>query len=77
VSITDHPGYCELFWANLGAEDANLLESKVSIPTNFTMVRSASTACTHGKAGMLNFNRKISMTLTINQVKICKKKTFF
>ena len=71
MSITDHPGYCELFGANLGAEDANLLESKVSIPT-ITI-----TACMHGKAGMLNFNKKISMTLTINQVKICNKKTFF
>lgn len=62
-----------LIRANLRAEDANLLESKVSTPTIITMVRSVSTACMHGKAGMLNFNKKISMTLTINQVKICKK----
>lgn len=49
----------------MAAEDVNLLEGKVSIPTIITMVTIASTAATHGRAGMLNLNKRISMTLTV------------
>lgn len=49
----------------MAAEDVNLLVSKVSIPTIITMVTIVSTAATHEKAGMLNLNKRISMTLTM------------
>ena len=47
------------------ADDVKFLESKVNIPTIITMVTIVSTAATHGKAGMLNLSRRISMTLTM------------
>ena len=50
---------------NVAVDDVNLLEGKVSIPTIITMVTIASTAATHGKAGILHLNKRISMTLTM------------
>ena len=46
------------------------LEPLMNIPTIITMVTIVSIAATYGKAGMLNLNKRISMSLTMKHARL-------